>query len=64
MRQRACLRRQAYYPPPPLVHVDLRSPQLADRLLEITGAIQKNADNKQVMDRLQVERERGITVKA
>ncbi|KAG7276918.1 hypothetical protein CRUP_010238 [Coryphaenoides rupestris] len=34
---------------------------LADRLLEVTGAIVKTAKNKQVLDKLQVERERGIT---
>lgn len=28
------------------------------------GAISQNANNKQVLDKLQVERERGITVKA
>lgn len=29
-----------------------------------TGTISRNSDNKQVLDKLQVERERGITVKA
>lgn len=33
-------------------------------LFHILGAIKKDADNKQVLDKLQVERERGITVKA
>jgi len=37
---------------------------LADRLLEITGTISRDAKNEQVLDRLPVERERGITVKA
>lgn len=37
---------------------------LADRLMEITGAIPKSKENRQVLDKLEVERERGITVKA
>ena len=30
----------------------------------VTGTINKSKENKQVLDKLQVERERGITVKA
>jgi len=47
-----------------VAHVDHGKSTLADRILEIVGAIHVSSDNKQVLDKLQVERERGITVKA